>query len=363
MDNILKNFLHKKCVSENVATDKGISREASGRIVIPIFDTGHKFLFSKYRRDPRASVDSVIPKYTYDAGAKAALYNAHTLKYIDVEKLLHRQRQVFITEGEFKALCLETYGYTAVSSTGGASTFKEEWVTLLKERDIFIILDNDYAGIKGAFALQQKIPSAKIIFLPTGNWGKDINEYAYYIRSRVELNFMKIFDGLVEKAENYYFVCPDKFETKTDLNETIKVMEGMSRDIMERVQTIRAKSPTGENDCPWLEVYNEILTAKISNLIKIRKFFTRHKLEHKYGDTFERAKSVPISHLIHFSPSGYARSIWNPNDKNPSMKLYVEQNRVYDYSTGKGGDVVDVMMAIKNIKFKEAIDRLASGNY
>ncbi len=57
---------------------------------------------------------------------------------------------VYIVEGELDALCAISHGLSAVSATGGAGSWKEEWTPLFKEKKVRIIYDCDTAGRKGA---------------------------------------------------------------------------------------------------------------------------------------------------------------------------------------------------------------------
>lgn len=354
MNEILLKYLKKQNVSIELATEKEISFDENKRIVIPVKDiSGTKILFNKYRRNPEdPSKDT--PKYTYDAGAKAALYNVQTI---------HKGQQVIITEGEFKALCLESLGFVAVSSTGGAGTFKEEWIELLKDKEIFILFDTDDAGIKGAYALNQKIPSAKIIFLPEGDWGKDINEYVGSFTHTNEINsvqqrVLESLGSMMVKAQSWHINLPESYKLKGDLLDKIKELKLISSDCTNKIY--ESKDLSGKNHCRHLEIYNDILWTHINNLNKTSIFFKKHKQENTYKDDFFRAKNVPIHYFIKFNSQGYARSVWNQNDKNPSMKYYPDKNKVWDYSTGRGGDSVDVAMALWGLKFKAALDKLNS---
>jgi DNA primase len=44
------------------------------------------------------------------------------------ENLVSKPSQIIICEGEFDRLVLEANGFNAVTSTGGAKTFRHEWV-------------------------------------------------------------------------------------------------------------------------------------------------------------------------------------------------------------------------------------------
>lgn len=352
MDTILTEFLKNKSVSPEVAAKKNISIAPDGRIVIPVRDENGNFLYNKYRRSPLASANSTEPKYTYDTGAKSALYNSEILKEP------HLYRTVFICEGELKALCLESFGFQAVSSTGGAGTFRVEWAKLLEGRDIFIILDNDRAGIVSAFSIQQKIPNARVAFLPLGRQGKDINDFAF--NNPV---FLIQLDAIIAQAKRYFIDKKEEFEDKKTIEKEMLRISEMIKKTMWDIQDDRSNSPTGEGVQPWLEIYKELLMREMNRLTVLKKTFTKHQMDPSVGDKFNAAKSVPISSFLAFSSSGFAKSVWNKSDKNPSMKLYHDQNRVYDYSTGQGGDAIDVFMAINDVNFKEAVERLSSGKY
>ncbi len=345
MKETLTKYLIKQNVSIELAEEKGISINASNKIVIPIYDnTGKEFLFNKYRRSPEEQ-STDIPKYTYDAGSKAALYNSSTIK---------KGVPVIITEGEFKALCLESYGFIAVSSTGGAGSFNKEWIELFNDNDVYIIFDTDEAGIRGAFALNQKIPKAKIVFLPRGDWGKDVNEFC----SAVGGTFKGKIDSLIANSVSWYFDIPTDFETKTELSNKIKEIKLLSEVIKNKRYEIESSSLDGKGDCRHLEIYNDILWTHIGRLNKLGKFFKRYKLENTYKDEFHKAKLVPIHLFVKFNYQNFATSVWNKNDKNPSMKYYPSDNRVYDYSTGRGGDSIDVAQALWGLGFKETLNKL-----
>lgn len=54
--------------------------------------------------------------------------------------------------------------------------------------------------------------------------------------------------------------------------------------------------------------------------------------------------------------SGKIRSPQNPQERTPSCHLY--EDHWYDYSTGKGGDVLDLYMALTGAKLPRAVDKL-----
>lgn len=143
-----KEWLINRGISESVLNKFNIQSELS-KIVIPVNNS-----FNKYRRDP-FSEDG--PKYTYSKGSKVSLFNLKILNQVD---------SIIICEGELDVLRLESEGLHAVTSTGGATSFQEDWIPLFKDKEVFVCLDNDSAGRLGTIRICSMIPTAKVISLP-----------------------------------------------------------------------------------------------------------------------------------------------------------------------------------------------------
>jgi DNA primase len=161
----IKKYLNSRGLSNEVLAHNKVSWDGE-HIVIPVFDEDGIWLFNKYRRDPDVTFG---PKYTYDKGATAILYGADKAKFAD---------KVIICEGEFDALILEEKGFTAVCSTGGAGTFREEWIERLKNKDLYVCFDNDKAGEQGVMRIAKMCPTVKYVPLPpaVGDHG-DVTDY------------------------------------------------------------------------------------------------------------------------------------------------------------------------------------------
>jgi len=108
---------------------------------------------AKYRRDPQ---DERKPKYMYDSGGKVTLYGFDKLS----------DETVVITEGELDTLVLWSQNIQAVSSTGGAMSFQEEWATDLQYAKVYICFDNDDAGAKGMVKVLKSLPEASVLLVP-----------------------------------------------------------------------------------------------------------------------------------------------------------------------------------------------------
>ncbi len=126
------------------------------------------FLFNKYRRDPQLP-DGAGPKYSYDTGASVQLFNSQAIKDAST---------IIICEGEFDAMVLEANGFPAVTSTGGATSFQEEWAALFVDKEVYVCLDRDRAGNTGIIKITGFIPHAKVIPLPADLGSKfDITDF------------------------------------------------------------------------------------------------------------------------------------------------------------------------------------------
>lgn len=145
----------KKYLNGRGITDETIERyRISGdneKIIIPING------FNKYRTYP-------VKRYFYDKGFTAALFG--------VEQLGESPWCV-LTEGELDALRLASEGVPAISGTGGAGTFKDEWISELPTL-VFICYDTDKVGKDNALKVHWKTQGSRIVDLPAG---KDVSEY------------------------------------------------------------------------------------------------------------------------------------------------------------------------------------------
>src|SRR2546427_4337103 len=110
------------------------------RITIPIFDRATQFAFFKLAKGPNDQTAS--PKMLATPGAHAELYGW--------ERVLSSPEQIIICEGEFDRLVLESRGFAAVTSTGGALTFRPTWAEAFREIPrVYICFDNDGPGLAG----------------------------------------------------------------------------------------------------------------------------------------------------------------------------------------------------------------------
>jgi DNA primase len=256
--------------------------------------------FNKYRRDP---VQDIKPKYLYDKGSKAFLYGSPYIADCST---------VLITEGELDTLVAWSNNIPAVTSTGGANTFLQEWAEILQEKKIYICFDNDEAGAVGMVKVLKLIPDAYVVLIPDRPNIKDITDYVQYGGNLADLL----------KTGRQYLSIDD---IKDDMSRRVSVFESIK----------------------FHEAYLEEHTPKA---------IPNSYYQAKDNTDVERVKTYPISKLIEFKQKK-APCIWH-NEKTPSMAYYPNTNTVYCFGCGKHGDVIDVFEQIHQVGFKEALNEL-----
>lgn len=337
----IKQWLNNRGITDTVIAANKLDWNGM-QIVIPIFDLNGNFLFNKYRRNPFGPED--VPKYTYEKGATAQLYGAHKIK---------DSTGVIITEGETDSLRLESEGYIATTSTGGAGTFKDEWIPLFAGKEVAVCFDNDEAGIKGAIKLLTKLP-AKLVLIPRREGIKDITNYLQKGGS---------FAGLLTKAESYPILSEPipEFKFIKDVEAQIKKYNYFLEHLL--VQERNAKNA---GQAFWHYDYiRQLLLNAIDNLRhEIRKMrYFKKPIQDGNGkitpSDIEQAKAVPLDTFLKVNRSGFARCPFHQDDT-PSLKVYKDTNRWYCYSCSSGNDMPDLYMKLNNCDFITAVKKLVN---
>lgn len=137
---------------------------------------------------------------------------------------LRGHKEVFICEGEFDAMLLHQMGYAAVAIPG-ALNFQEHWCTWFDDaRRIFIVLDADDAGRKGAAKIQALLGRRTRVVefpVPYGQKSTDVTEF--FLRDR---HTKEDFDALVDLVRGRrLFTFEDGIKERDDLlkHEGIKL--------------------------------------------------------------------------------------------------------------------------------------------
>jgi hypothetical protein len=97
---------------------------------------------------------------------------------------MEKADMIFITEGEMDAMVLNQMGFTALSGSAGAGTWKKEWSQYFSDKEVIICYDSDEPGRKGAGKLittlgrqVKKIKSIDLYGNEASKEHKDITDY------------------------------------------------------------------------------------------------------------------------------------------------------------------------------------------
>jgi len=345
-DNVL-GWLHDEGIDDKTINNNSLSWNGS-KIVIPIFDRYGNFLFNKYRRDPFSTVG---PKYIYDAGTSAQLFHSNHL--IDSDT-------VIIVEGEKDAMRLEAEGWLAVSTTGGAGTWNDEWTTLLRDKDVFICYDNDDAGLKGAVKLLTKIPG-HLVVLPRMKGVKDVCDF-------FKQNSWKEFYILLRKSKKYQELSELPIEATTikKAKENIKMYKLFLKDIDQERIDIRNQQKGETFYYDYLRQPLEDIIAeqeRIIHKIQMDRAPVTEAVNVISAEDINRAKSVKIDALFTgktFRSGGRktGRCPFHESDDTPSFTIYANQNRFFCFACQAQGDAIEYVMRTDGCDFKTAVNKL-----
>jgi DNA primase len=214
--------------------------------------------------------------------------------------------QIIICEGEFDRLVLETNGFEAVTSTGGARAFRKEWVKEFEPiPEVYICFDNDEAGRKGALRVGRLIPRAKIVELPAevGENGDVTDFFVQLGRSRED--FLKL---LLEARP-----APPELEATRFV---LKTRSGNSRERVERVKSLS----------PIVQIVGQYIQLRPSG-----------------------------SNLVGLCPFH--------EDRIPSFTVYPSTGTFHCYGCGKHGDVINFIREKEGLNFNQALDALDRFNH
>jgi DNA primase len=306
-------LLNERYISETIIKESGLAVQADKQLlVIPVRDRNGKFLFNKYRRSPWISEGA---KYSYDKGAAASLFGLESITDGTV---------VIITEGELDSLVLRSLGYNAISTTGGASTFPDEWIELLSKVTPILMYDADKAGIEGMMKVFLKMPTAKIAWTPI-SFGKDITEV-------VQQGGTVRVHNAIGDAKHY----PTKLE---DLRKEL---------LAEKQVALKT---------PYMTPFHVDLALEfVVELIQKKKQQKQQKVRRDADRTdVENARNYPIVNILPVK-GGFTKCIYH-KEKTGSMRVY-NDNHAYSFCCGKRSDAIDIYKELNGCTFKEAVSAL-----
>ncbi len=169
-----------------------------------------------------AKKDPKIINYTegrYKYGSPARLYGLDEL-----EK--YQGKQVVLCEGEWDRLILQQEGFMAVTGTHGASTFRPEWISRFKDKDVVILYDCDREGQAAARNVVLRAlktagaASVKHVVLPLegDKDDKDVTDY-FHKRGLTAADLQK----LIDETPAHSYEAEDRPEEVLDLESFTEV--------------------------------------------------------------------------------------------------------------------------------------------
>jgi DNA primase len=182
----LRRYLNDRGIADAII-DRHLLGWNGWRITVPIPNRAGFVAFFKLAKDPADRSDT--PKMLATAGASADLYGW--------EHVRQKPERLIICEGEFDRLVLESRGFAAVTSTGGALTFRPEWADALRAiANLYVCFDRDEAGRAGAAHVARLLPWVRVVELPeeVGERGDVTDFFVRLGRSRDD------FERLVDAA-------------------------------------------------------------------------------------------------------------------------------------------------------------------
>lgn len=304
LNNLHRDWLKNQKITTEVLETFGLRTNDDGMIAFPVYDEQGDFIFNKYRRSPEKTMGA---KYSYDKGGKISLYGWHLAKEHDT---------ILITEGEKDCLVAWSHNIPAVTSTGGAMSFQEDWIELLAGKKVIVCFDNDKAGGEGMNKVARMfgIENVKLMFLPERAGVKDISDYV-------------IGGGDLHK-----------------LMRTAKVVDDVEDDKSERVSM-------------WKSTWFHDAYLKQEEEAQ-RRTQTARTHTKDMGSDIENAKAYPIDQILDFNREKKAMCPFH-NEKTASLHYYAETNTTYCFGgCGKSFDAVDIYQKKFNVSFKEAVNEL-----
>jgi len=293
----LRDYLRGERGIDDAVIDRHLLGWNGSRITIPILDRGGKLALFKLAKDPEDKSGS--PKMLATPGARAELYGW--------ERVLANPEQIVICEGEFDRLALESHGFAAVTSTGGALTFRPTWAEAFRGIPrVYICFDNDGPGLAGAERVARLIPRARLVRLPdeVGDGGDVTDFFVRLGRSREE------FIRLLEAAQ----VLPE--EQRGNQALAVRPQRDASRN--EEVERLKHSVAIEDLIARYVELYT--------------------------------------------SGGNYRARCPFHEDRNPSFVVYPETQTFYCFGCREHGDVLSFLMRQERLTFPEALNALRESN-
>lgn len=213
------DFLEKLHAIKKAVWQKHGLQFDSTLLYIPYCLPSGTHLFTKTREEPSYEGEN---KYRYPKGSKVTLYPNTDLSKSDLWVM---------TEGELDMLTLESHIDTPAVTSGSVTSFKKEFASYFKGKDVYICYDNDTAGVQGAEDVGQKLLSAgakvKIVNLPKEKGCKDIGDY--FKLGHTKEDFKHLLETarkiVIDKSKTSWTETPHAIPKKKLLKRTLTYKE------------------------------------------------------------------------------------------------------------------------------------------
>jgi CHC2-type zinc finger protein/Toprim domain-containing protein len=289
----IRRYLNDRGIPDKTV-DKHLLGWSGRRITIPVFGREGELLQIRYAKAPDDA--SEAPKVLSQFGAETELYGWDTLA--------RNPHRVIICEGEYDRLALEAQGFRAVTSTGGAKSFRKEWASAFaRVVRIYICFDRDDAGEEGAKRVQAILPQATIVKLPAEVGPKgDVTDF-FVALGRTHVDFEMLL-AAAAAAEAPTTAEPSK------------------------TRPARSASKADRRRADWVRK-NVSLAAIVENYTELR------------ASGAVLVARCPLR-----------------KEKSPSFTVYPAKNNFHCYGCGANGDAITFLELKESMSFKAALDVL-----
>lgn len=168
-----------------------------------------------------------------------------------IDKLREDDASILLVEGEWDAILAWQMGFNVLTTTSGATSWRDSFTEAFKGREVIICYDNDKAGRKGAAQAAKEIAKVatriRIVRLPVTGGLKDLTDYIVKM-GKTEGDLKKIF----RRAEDTQVASkPEKESIKDEQRITVRIGEASKADLFYRPISTEAHV-TGKRLTPYL---------------------------------------------------------------------------------------------------------------
>lgn len=159
-----RGLMQETIISRKLGFEKG----DPNRIWIPIIEEPH---IHNVRRHSMVKTQKAGKTLSYKVGfGKVRLWPMESF----------RKMEIWLCEGELDCLLMLQAGFNAVTTTGGAGTWKPEWNPYFAGKKVRIVYDTDESGLAGARHIAETllpvVREIKMLVLPVTHPHKDITD-------------------------------------------------------------------------------------------------------------------------------------------------------------------------------------------